>query len=278
MRRLSFAALLFAPALVFAQSATERGEMQRKAGTAFALQGNADSALASLYRARTVAETLHDSSLLAAALRDASEVHRVYLGCNDSSFALLQQAVASSIVGDRAAGQVLVRQLAAAGRLAEARVVQAELYADLKEDVPRSVTRESVGFLTGQAHVQKAAGQPAAALASLRSARLIADRLSNGDDVERATAKPLAEVNAQNYWVTYDMADLMLTSKAAGVMNLVQGRALMDAVAKTDDAPDRGNERRFSVFRLADRLAIKAWRCSLDGQRCVVPAPRGCRP
>lgn len=273
---IAFAVIMTLPQMTFAQSETERGEMAWKAGTTYALQGNADSALASFRDARRIALTVKDSSLLAAALRGAAEVQAVYMGCVDSSLALLREATAASIEGDRAAGLMLVRRLAAARKLDEARALHTSLFADLKGEVPRSISRESVGYLTAQASIQRAAGQHVAALSTLRQARTIADRLANGDVADSAASKPLTEINSFNYWVTYEIADLMLTSKTRGVMSPTEGKSLMDAVAKANDEPEEGNERRFSAFRLTDRLAVRAWRCTLNGEKCPTPPPRKC--
>lgn len=266
-----------APHVVSAQSETERGEMAWKAGTAYALQGNADSALASFREARRVALAVHDSSLLAASLRAAAEVQAVYMGCADSSLALLREANAVSIEGDRTAGVLLIRRLAQLGKLDEARALHTSLYADLKGEVPRSISRESVGYLTAQAAIQRAAGQQSAALATLRQARTIADRLANGDVADSAAKTSPTTINSINYWVTYEMADLMLTSKTKGVMSPTEGKALMDAVANSTDEPEEGNERRFNAFRLSDRLAVRTWRCTLQGEKCPTPPPRKCR-
>lgn len=262
---------------LLAQSETERGEIAWKAGTTFALQGNADSALVSFDAARRIATSVKDSSLLSAALRGAADVQWVYMGCADSSLTLLRAANAISIQGDRTAGQLLVRRLAAQGNLAEARQLHTTLYADIKDEVPRSITRESVAYLTGQAAIQRAAGQHAAALATLRQARTIANRLATGDDTAKAAAIGGTQITSQNYWVSYEIADLMLTSKTRGVMSPTDGKALMDAVANATDDPEEGNERRFAAFRLADRLALKAWRCAMNGEKCPVPPPRKCR-
>lgn len=277
MRRALITGLLLIPGAVFAQSETERGEIAWKSGTTFALQGNADSALASFNRARSIAESVRDSSLLSAALRGAAEVQAVYFGCADSSFALLRRAHESAIAGDRAAGSILLRRLAAASRLDEARALHSALYADLKGEVPRTITRESVAYLTALASIQRAAKQHVAALATLRQARTIADRLANGDVADSAAKTPLTEINSQNYWVTYEIADLMLSSTTRGVASKTEGKALMDAVAIETDEPEEGNERRFAAFRLSDRLAVNAWRCALRGEQCPVPSPRSCR-
>ncbi|MEO7998659.1 MAG: hypothetical protein ABI852_14515 [Gemmatimonadaceae bacterium] len=271
------AMIIASPSIASAQSQTERGELAWKAGTAFALQGSADSALASFREARRIAIAVKDSSLLSAALRGAAEVQAVYMGCADSSVALLREATSASIEGDRTAGLMLVRRLAMARKLDEARALQTALYADLKGEVPRSISRESIGFLTAQAAIQRAAGQHVAALESLRQARTIADRLANGDVADSAAAKPLTEISSLNYWVTYEMADLMLTSKTRGVMSPTEGKSLMDAVARANDEAEEGNERRFSAFRLTDRLAVRAWRCTMNGEKCPTPPPRKCR-
>lgn len=274
---IAFASVTGTNTVLLAQSETERGEIAWKSGTTFALQGNAESALASFDAARRIAVSVKDSSLLSAALRGAAEVQAVYMGCADSSVALLRAANAASIQGDRAAGHVLARRLAALGKLDEARQLHTALYADIKGDVPRSISRESITYLTGQAAIQRAAGQQVAALASLKQARLIANRLANGDDIEKAAAMPETEINSQNYWVAYEIADLMLKSKTRGVMSAAQGKTLMDAVANAADDPEEGNERRFAAFRLADRLALKAWRCTMNGEKCPVPPPRKCQ-
>ncbi|MEP6834450.1 MAG: hypothetical protein ABJB74_13725 [Gemmatimonas sp.] len=260
-----------------AQSETERGEIAWKRGTTFALQGNADSAIVSFEAARRIALAVKDSSLLSAALRGAAEVQATYMGCTDSSVALLRAANAASIVGDRAAGQVLARRLAALGKLDEARQVHLAIYADIKDEVPRAISRESITYLTGQAAIQRAAGQHASALETLKQARRIANRLATGDDSAKASAMAPTEITSLNYWLNYEMADLMLTSKTRGVMSPVEGKALMDAVANDSDEPEEGNERRFAAFRLADRLALKAWRCTMNGEKCPVPPPRKCR-
>jgi hypothetical protein len=259
-----------------AQSQTERGEVAWKAGTTFALQGNADSALASFRTSQRIAEAVHDSSLLSAALRGAAEVQSVYKGCSDSALLLLQHANDISIAGDRIAGQLLVRRLAAAGKLPDARALQVALYADIKDQVPRSISRESVNFLMGQAAIQRAAGQDQAAFTSLVQGRDIADRLANGDD-KTQPKMPFTTINSVNYWVSFEMAQLMLNTKSKGVGSLADGKSLMDAIANNTDNPEDGNERRFSVFRLADRLTVNAWRCTLRGERCAVPKPPKCK-
>lgn len=265
------------PTLARAQSETERGELAWKAGTAYALQGSADSALASFREARRIAIAVKDSSLLSASLRGAAEVQAVYMGCADSSLALLREATSASIEGDRTAGVLLIRRLAITGKLEEARSLHASLYADLKGEVPRSISRESIGYLTSQAAIQRAAGQHVAALATLRQARTIADRLASGDVVDSTAKTPLTDINSLNYWITYEMADLMLTSKTRGVMSPTEGKSLMNAVATETDEPEEGNERRFSAFRLSDRLAVRVWRCAMNGEKCPTPPPRKCR-
>jgi tetratricopeptide (TPR) repeat protein len=277
MRRVLVTGLLLLPAIATAQSPTERGEVAWKAGTVFAIQGNADSALTAFYRARDIAESVKDSHLLAASLRAAAEVQQVYFGCADSSLTLLRRAVSVSADGDRAAGLLLIRRLAATGKADEARALHVKLYEGLKDEVPRSISRESISYLTGQAAIQRAVGQHVAALASLRSARSIADRLATGDVVDSATAKSLTDISSQNYWVTYALADLMLNSKTRGVMSPTEGKTLMNAVANATDEPEEGNERRFETFRLSDRLALKAWRCTMNGEKCEPPPPRTCR-
>ncbi len=259
-----------------AQSQTERGEIAWKTGTAFALQGNADSAMAYFAAAHRTAVAIKDSPLLSAALRGEASIQAVYRGCADSSLALLRAASAASIPGDRAAGLLLIRQLASLKKLDEARRVHTALYADIKDEVPRSISRESITYLSALAAIQRAAGQHVAALETLRQARDIANRLANGDDKEKAAAMAVTDINSLNYWVSYEMADLMLTSKTRGVTARAEGKTLMDAVANDTDEPEEGNERRFTAFRLADRLALNAWRCTMHGEKCPVPPPRKC--
>ena len=270
------ALLIASPRASLAQSETERGEIAWKAATAYALQGNADSALASFREARRIALAVKDSSLLSAALRGAAEVQAQYMGCADSALALLQEANASAGVGDRTSGVLLIRRLAKTGKVADARALHTSLYADLKDEVPRSISRESIGYLTSQAAIERAAGQPAAALGTLRQARTIADRLASGDVVDSAAQTALTHITSLNYWITYEMADLMLTSKTRGVMSPSEGKTLMDAVANATDEPEEGNERRFSAFRLSDRLAVRAYRCTMRGEKCPTPPPRKC--
>ena len=272
---IALALFVAVPLSLAAQSETERGENAWKAATAFALQGQIDSSLSAFAQARAIAAAVHDSGLLAASLRGAAEVNAVYRGCRDTSLALLRNAMAVSIPGDRAAGQVYVRQLSAAGMTAEARTAHRALYADLP-DMPRTISRESIGYLSGLAAIQRAAGQQAAALSSLQSARNIADRLASGDAIDSTVAHSLTEITSVNYWVTFDLAQLRLISKTRGVMELAEGKQLMDAVARATDEPEEGNEHRFRVFRLADRLVVNAWRCELNGEKCPVPAPARC--
>ena len=136
---------------------------------------------------RTIAEAVRDSSLFSAALRGAAEVQSVYFGCADSSFALLRRAHEASQTGDR-----LRDNCCCAGRgqreLDEARAVHTAMYADLKGKVPRAITRESVGFLMGQAAIQRAAKQHSAAR-NASAGSTIADRLANGDVAETAAAQ-----------------------------------------------------------------------------------------
>lgn len=277
MRRVLLVGLLLVPTIALAQSQTERGEISWRAGTTFALQGSADSALAAFRRAGAIARTLGDASLRAAALRGEAEVQSVYMGCTDSTFILLREAIASSMPGDRTAGLLLIRRLANAGKIDEAKGIHTRLYADIAQKVPRTITRESVGYLASQAAIQRGARQHAAALETLQRARVIANRLANGDVQDSAAAQPLTDINSQNYWVTYEIADLMLTSKTRGVASPTEGKAIMDAVASSTEEPEEGNERRFSTFRLTDRLAVKAWRCEMNGEKCAVPPPRKCR-
>ena len=84
------------------------------------------------------------------------------------------------------------------------------------------------------------------------------------------------DINSLNYWVTYEMAQMMLTSKVRGVSAPADGRELLNAVARATEEPEEGNERRFTVFRLADRLSVRAWRCELNGEKCPVPPPGKC--
>ena len=69
----------------------------------------------------------------------------------------------------------------------------------------------------------------------------------------------------------------MLKSTTRGVASATEGKAVMDAVATETDVPEEGNERRFTAFRLADRLAVNAWRCTMRGEKCPIPVPRSCR-
>lgn len=277
MRRVLLVGLMLVPAIALAQSQTERGEISWRAGTTYALQGSADSALAAFRRAGAIARTLDDAPLLAAALRGEAEVQSVYMGCSDSAFVLLREAIATSMPGDRAAGRLLIRRLAYAGKIDEAKAIHTSLYADIADKVPRTITRESVEYLTLQAAIQRGARQHVAARETLLRARVIANRLANGDVEDSAEAQPLTEINSQNYWVMYELADLMLSSKTRGVASPSKGKAIMNAVASSTDEPEEGNERRFSTFRLTDRLAVKAWRCTMNGEKCPVPPPRKCR-
>lgn len=243
-------------------------------GRALAIQGSADSAMTAFRLAGLLALESGDLQLRTAALEGLAETVAVYRGCTDSAATILRDAVEAASPGDRLAADALVRHLAARGRPDEARRALTSAYAGV-EGLGRTVTHESLHFLQGMAAVQRAAGQEAAALASLRSALDIAERLEAGDVADSVTVRSDA-VHAHNFWLLYDLARLRLEARSAGIRQPREGERLMSELAGAGVDADLDEHVRFVEFRLLDRLVIKAHACTLAGSTCPPPKPPKC--
>jgi tetratricopeptide (TPR) repeat protein len=263
--RLQPGALPLGPRALAAQT-PEPGESDWQAGQAFALRGEADAALAAYGRALAIARTERDPGLASAARLGMAEVFAVWHRQRDSADVAYREAVQLAEPGDYAAADAYVRWLAQRGRTREARELLTRTYADV--DVPRAIKRESIWFLLGEAAIQRAGGNPAAALSTLTRAREIAERLGRGD-VEGA---PVNGVSVASYWVLHDLAALRLDPQGGAARNATVGRALRDT---TDAAAalDHGGVPRFTAARLADRVARARRLCGTGP--CETPAPKG---
>jgi hypothetical protein len=258
----------------FAQDDEELGRRAWVKARASAVAGRADSALAQYAFALEKAKAAGDARMVAAALRGAAQVHAVHVGCGDSALVLFRQSVAASEPGDRQSADALVRYLATRGDLAAAQALLNETYANI-EGLGRAITRESMTWYQGTAAIQRASKKESAALASLTNALSIAARLKAGD-VSDTVAKPTGEVDPINYWIVYDMAQLRLHAKAAGVANVATGRKLMDALVNAGIGLDEKDELVVPVARLFDTLVLRAHQCTRNGGTCKAPTLAKC--
>lgn len=272
---LAVAGALLAPAPLRAQPLpTTDGERAWAAGFDAALRGRADSAITAYREALRLARQDRDQELASAARLGMAEVFDVWYRCLDSTRAAYEDAVQLASEGDYAAADAYVLWLARRGQDAAARALHARTYAPIENDVPRSVTRESVNFLVALAAIQVSNSSRSGAMSSLTSARDIANRLSAGDVDESIAAN--GGVTVANYWAMHDLAELQLDARSAGsVRNVAVGRALR---AKLDAATvsDNGGHPRFTVGRLADRIARQRRLCTAG--RCTPPPPPPTRP
>jgi tetratricopeptide (TPR) repeat protein len=265
-------ALVAPPSLRAQQDQAAAVAYQR--GRALAIQGSADSAMTAFKLAALLALESGDLELRTAALEGLAETVAVYRGCTDSAAAILRDAVEAAPPGDRLAADALIRHLSARGRPDEARRVLTSAYAGV-EGLGRTITHESLHFLQGMAAVQRAAGQEAAALASLRSALDIAARLEAGDVADSVTVRSDA-VHAHTFWLLYDLARLRLEARSAGIRQPREGERLMTELARAGVNADLDEHARFVELRLLDRLVIKAHACTLAGSTCPPPKPPKC--
>lgn len=245
-----------------------------RAARTHALEGRADSALAFYDRARTSAQRAGDTRMVAATLVGSAQVHAVHVGCNDSATVLFREAVAKSEPGDRMAADAFVRFLATKGQSAEAQKLLNDTYSTV-EGLGRAITRESLTWYQGMAAIQRGSGRESAALASLTSALTIAARLKTGD-VSDSVAKASNDVDPVNYWVVYDIAQLRLNAKAAGVSNQATGKKLMDALVTAGIGLDERDELVIPVARLFDTLVLRAHQCRMNGGTCAAPTLARC--
>ncbi len=261
-----------APAAVRAQPDGARAAF--RAGRALALAGQPDSALVVFTSVAKMARAGGDWAMLTAAARATADVYLVYRSCADSAVSILQGAVTTAAPGDRSAADALVRVLAARGDAAGARAVLVKAYADVPS-VGRNITRESVTFLQGMASVERAAKHEDAAVTALRSAVQIATRMHAGD-VQASETHSVGNVTAENAWVLFDLAQLRLHAKSAGVASVKEGTRLMDQLSAAWPIIEDPETVRFPTSRIGDRLLLLARECQKNGTSCPAPKPTKC--
>ncbi len=268
LRRARTAALLLAliapwPVL----GAQTDGERAWRAGQEAALAGRADSALTAYAEALRLARQDRDQELASAARLGMAEVWDVWRRCRDSARAAYEDAVQLSSEADYAAADAYAIWLARQGDHQSARALHARTYQPIENSVPRTITRESVNFLLALAAIQVANKSRSGAMASLTSAREIADRLAVGDETEATNGT----VKMSNYWVLHDIAALQLDPASGPMRNVAAGRALRAQVDGATGVSDTGGHPRFTLGRLADRIARIRRTCT--SASCKLPPP-----
>ncbi len=277
-RHILFCALSVATAspLVSAGAQDETARVAWHEARRLAIAGLADSALAQYAKAGSAAKSNGDQATGTAVQRGIADIYLVYRGCADSAQRILSDAAAIAAPGDRSAADALVRLLAARGNVALARTTLVKAYGDVPS-VGRLIQRESVTFLQGMAVIERFSSHEAAALSDLNSALQIATRLHEGD---AADAEPHAKgvVTAENAWVMYDLAQLRLHAKSAGIASQRDGLRMMELLVDAwPSVSDTGHAvARFPVSRLADRLELQAVVCAKSGAPCPAPKPPKC--
>ena len=256
------------PLLRHPLAAQTDGERAWRRGYVAAHAGRDAEALAAYAEALRLAKQDEDRELASAARLGMAEVWDVWRRCRDSARVAYLEAVELASESDYAAADAFAMWLARQGNHADARRLHARAYQPIENEVPRSVTRESVNFLVTLAAIQIANSSRSGALYSLTSAREIADRLAVGDqtgDGERG-------VTATNFWALHDLAALQLDPASGPVRNVGAGRALqqrVDAASRT--VSDEGALPRFAAGRLADRVARQRRLCT--DASCRLPPP-----
>jgi len=278
MRAVLATAVLLAPQLLSAQAsgpsvprallAQSDGERAWRAGQNAALRGRADSALTAYTEALRLARQDRDSELASAARLGMAEVWDVWRRCRDSARAAYLDAVQLTSEGDYAAADAYIIWLARQGDQAGARAVHARTYTPIENDVPRTITRESVNFLLGLAAIQIANSSRSGALSSLTSARSISARLASGDD----DSLSVPTVREGNYWVLHDLSALQLDAASGPrVRNVAAGANLRRELDSAVSVSDNGGHPRFTVGRLSDRVARLRRTCK--SASCQLPPP-----
>jgi hypothetical protein len=230
--------------------------------------------LAAFARAASLARSSGDHAIATAAVRGTADVYAVYKGCADSAARMLTEATSSADEGDRSAADALVRLLASRGDLTRARSTLVKAYQDLP-GVGRQITRESVTFLQGMATLERFGGHEAAALSTLSSALQIAVRMHEGDSQDSVT-HAMGTVTAENAWVLYDLAELRLHAKSAGIASSREGTRMLDQLIEAWPTVTEHELSPFPVMRLRERLELRARACARDGKSCPVPKPPKC--
>lgn len=253
------------PHPVHAQTPSD-GERAWQSAQAHALAGRADAALAAYGEALRLARQDRDNDLASAARLGMAEIWDVWRRCQDSARAAYEDAVRLAPEGEYAAADAFVIWLARNGYTREARALHARTYAPVEYDLPRTITRESVNFLLGMAAIQLSNESAGGALTSLEDALVVANRLAAGDDEERIANG--GGVTAHNYWVLHDLAQLQL-ERGHSTYRPAAGRTLLAKVDAARAVSDNGGNPRFSVGRLADRVARERRRCT--SSTCALP-------
>ncbi len=243
-------------------------------GRRLAIEAKGDSAMAAFQRSASEANAIGDRATESAALRGLADSWTVFRGCADSTERVLQQALSTSSAGDRAAADAMVRLLASRGQIARARSALVKAYADVP-GVGRQVTRESITFLQGMAAVDRFDGHEAAALSSLTSALQLAVRLHEGDEKDSST-HAVGAVTEENVWVLYELAQLRLHAKSPSIRSAREGARILDQLLEAWAIVAEQESKEFPVIRIADRLQLRALRCTRNGTACPVPVPPKC--
>lgn len=262
-------ALLLAPGAAHAQPTD--GERAWRAGQDAALRGAADSSLRAYAEALRLAQQDRDQELASAARLGMAEVWDVWRRCRDSARAAYTDATQLASEGDYAAADAFTIWIARQGNDSEARSLHARTYQPIENAVPRTVTRESVNFLVALASIQVANSSRSGAMVSLTAARDIANRLTVGG--EEGAVATNGGVTQANYWALHDIAALQIDPASRGLRNLAAGTALrarVDAAAAAG-VSDNGGHARFTVGRLADRVARTRRTCK--DASCRLPPP-----
>jgi len=268
--------LAIASPLVAAGAQDETARTAWHEGRRLAIAGLADSALAQYAKAGRTAKTIGDQAIATAVERGIADVQLVYRGCVDSAQRILTDAAATAGPGDRSAADALVRLLAMRGNVALARTTLVKAYDDVPS-VGRLIQRESITFLQGMAMIERFSSHEAAALSGLNSALQVAVRLHEGDAAD-AERHAVGVVTAENAWVMYDIAQLRLHAKSAGIASQRDGLRMMEQLVEAwPTVSETGNTAvRFPVSRLADRLELQAVACAKGGTPCPAPKPPKC--
>jgi hypothetical protein len=254
-----------------ASSQPTDGERAWRAGQHAALRGEANPALRAYAEALRLARQDRDQELASAARLGMAEVWDVWRRCRDSARVAYRDATQLASEGDYAAADAFAIWLARQGNHSESRSLHARTYQPIENEVPRSLTRESVNFLITLAAIQIANSSRSGAMFSLLSARDIADRLTAGGEQDNGPTR--GGVTQANYWALHDIASLQLDPASQSVRNLSAGTALrarLDA-ASLAGVNDNGGHPRFTVGRLADRVARARRTCKDAG--CRLPPP-----
>ncbi len=239
-----------------------------------ALDANADHAARLFAQVGQTAATTGEQAIEVAAARGRADVWLVLRGCADSAVRILREANAKAATGDRSAADALVRLLAARGDVAGAQAALVAAYSDV-DGVGRTITRESVEYMLGRAATERAEGHESAALSTYNEALTIAMRLHDGDAGDAANVHAMGEVNSENAWVLFDLAQLRLHAKSPSIRSAREAKRIYDQLIPAWSTVDKPAASPFPIIRLGDRLLLQAEACQRNGTACPVPRPKG---